>query len=233
MQNKRHLRSPSNPVWLDDETWACRRHVPVAKFPASVEKCLLGCPRIARPPRKDDGVVKPAHPRRPKAPSKVRKQVFHYAFKLVTTLQDAIDQVVTLHGVTFDDVLNMDVHWEQCGMADCFLIHEVEDANPLWNVQQARYKEKLRQYDEDLLEFRKSKQTSVKDPVFEPWRLLDGASKEALEAATLSDLRKYARHVAQIIGASKIRGGKAALIPLIVERMQQQNATGYFSPLKS
>lgn len=46
-------RSPSSktgPVWVSDTHWACRRHIPSARFPASVDKCLYGCP-VNQPPK--------------------------------------------------------------------------------------------------------------------------------------------------------------------------------------
>ena len=49
--------APESPIWLDDNTWACRRHVPSAKFHAGAQRCLLGCP-VERPYR--DGMPLPA-----------------------------------------------------------------------------------------------------------------------------------------------------------------------------
>lgn len=47
------------------------------------------------------------------------------------------------------------------------------------------------------------------------WLNFNDLSLEDLENQSLSDLRKYARHVLNIIGASKIPGGKAALLDRI------------------
>ncbi len=38
------------PIWVNERQWSCRRHVPSAKYPASVDFCLLGCKHIVRPP---------------------------------------------------------------------------------------------------------------------------------------------------------------------------------------
>jgi hypothetical protein len=48
------------------------------------------------------------------------------------------------------------------------------------------------------------------------WKGLAHLSDEALKEQNIHDLRKYARHHLGIIGASKIRGGKDVLIPLIL-----------------
>lgn len=38
-----------NPYWIDEHTWCCPRHLPPAKYPARVARCLLGCPQGVRP----------------------------------------------------------------------------------------------------------------------------------------------------------------------------------------
>jgi len=49
------------------------------------------------------------------------------------------------------------------------------------------------------------------------WGHLDAVPNEDLRSIDLSSLRKYARHCLDIIGASKIPGGKKALISRIVQ----------------
>ena len=50
-----------------------------------------------------------------------------------------------------------------------------------------------------------------------PWDQFDSLDEAALFKQGMSDLRKYARHKCFIVGASKIRGGKDVLIPLILK----------------
>lgn len=45
-----YSRDTDSPMWLDDETWVCRRHLPSARFNKAQEKCLYGCAHITRPP---------------------------------------------------------------------------------------------------------------------------------------------------------------------------------------
>ena len=47
-----YQRLPTNdgPVWLNETTWSCRCHIPSARFPAAVQKCLYGC-KVEQPPR--------------------------------------------------------------------------------------------------------------------------------------------------------------------------------------
>lgn len=48
------------------------------------------------------------------------------------------------------------------------------------------------------------------------WENFDRLSDTALEAQSIEALRKYAANKLGIVGASKIRGGKAALMPVIL-----------------
>lgn len=50
-----------------------------------------------------------------------------------------------------------------------------------------------------------------------PWKDWGNLDEAALWTKKIRNLRKYARHTLGIIGASKIRGGKAVLIPLILQ----------------
>jgi|SaaInlV_110m_DNA_1040235.scaffolds.fasta_scaffold32846_2 hypothetical protein len=44
------LRPDEQPVWNDDGTWSCRRHIPQHRYHATAPRCLMGCP-IERPER--------------------------------------------------------------------------------------------------------------------------------------------------------------------------------------
>ena len=105
-------RASEPPVWLDDNTWLCRRHVPSAKMPAVAGCCLYGC-SVERPARPEGRPIRPEN---------------------------------------------------------------------------------------------------------SPWGRFDAMDAEELEKQKIRDLRKYATHGVGVERASKIRGGKATLIPLILAK---------------
>ena len=51
----------------------------------------------------------------------------------------------------------------------------------------------------------------------EAWKDFDGLNNELLSGQSLGALRKYAANVLKLKGASKIRGGKPALLDRIVQ----------------
>lgn len=53
-------------------------------------------------------------------------------------------------------------------------------------------------------------------PAAPAWEDFDRLPKGSLEDQSIEDLRKYAANKLGIVGASKIRGGKAALLPVIL-----------------
>ena len=55
-----YLRNRTQTRWLSDEQWACTRHLPMARYHASVKECLLSC-----------GNVRPEKPKKAK-PQRVR-----------------------------------------------------------------------------------------------------------------------------------------------------------------
>lgn len=124
------FRHQETAVWLNEQTWCCRRHIPAAKYPASADRCLLGCPGVVRP-------------------------------------------------------------------------------QPDVKLQRKRTAASL----EKRATLTKAPKTNQGD-----WKTLIDAPVEVLWAARIMDLRKYARHTLGIVGASKMRGGKAVLIPLILEK---------------
>ncbi len=157
----RHVQE--NPIWLNDDTWICRRHCPSARYSVRVRNCLLGC-----------GATQPAKIPKPHEIPKLEIDV--KGFLLRMKLEDALkDAIMPLPEPTL------------------VLVPEVIQPTPL-----------------------EPRRVKTMGP---PWRFLDGTNEEALRAASISDLRKFARHVAKIIGASKIRGGKKVLIPLVLEAM--------------
>jgi len=125
----------SGPYWVNHTTWACRRHVPSAKYHANAEQCLLGCPNIVRPPLQN----------RPAAPEAV-------APPEPPVLPTPIPQV---------------------------------SRDP--------------------------------EPPQESWRGFGQLDPGVLAEQSLDHLRKYAANVLQIAGASKIRGGKTALLEVILD----------------
>lgn len=58
-----YLRNRSETRWLSDDEWACTRHLPMSRYPASVKECLLSC-----------GNVRPEKPKKAKKakPQRVR-----------------------------------------------------------------------------------------------------------------------------------------------------------------
>lgn len=62
----------------------------------------------------------------------------------------------------------------------------------------------------------------VVPPGSEPWRAFNTLGNDRLPSQSLNDLRKYAANVLNITGASKIRGGK----PALVDRIRQHRMVG-------
>ena len=52
------LRNRKQTRWINDDEWACTRHLPAARYPASVEECLLSCGNVR--PEKPKHALKPA-----------------------------------------------------------------------------------------------------------------------------------------------------------------------------
>ena len=244
----------TSPVWVNDDTWQCCRHVPSARFPASVERCLYGC-NVNRPERPapappvvlctppeplpwagfdDMDVVEleqqsirnlrkyAVHVRGIPRASKIRggKAVLIPLLRPPAVPTPKKRDQAPPKFTPWDGFEDMDAE----GLRKQTMYHLRKYAIHGMGIIGAAHmrggKTALIQLLRPLSEVPKAPVPVVvcSKPGALPWAGFNALDAEGLEQQSIRNLRKYAGHALGIQGASKIRGGKAVLIPLILAK---------------
>lgn len=199
-------RPPRNrePRWLNEDEWLCRspRHLQPKKLPASSEVCYWGC-GTSRPPKASEKPAAPPPAKRVQVT--IRETVALYPPPGKADMPDIEWQAIKVPGDKQKPVESVEkgIPLKEIGGGDTG-IRTPDRVSPT-----APEKQKP-------VEVARVTQEDIGQPP--KWAPLAKMTEAELHKQPLTLLRKYATHGVGVERASKIRGGKNALIPLIMAK---------------